>query len=66
MPVGMHPVRRLSDCYRTRTIIGQSFETSVRDRSSPNLTKVPRSYQTSEMYGFRRIAREYASRASRY
>jgi hypothetical protein len=30
------------------------------------LTKVPRSYHTSEMYGFRRIAREYASRASRY
>lgn len=30
------------------------------------LTKVPRSYQTSEMFGFSLIAREYASRASRY
>ena len=66
MPVGMHPVRRRSDCYKTHTRIGQSLGTSVRDRSSQNLTKVPRSYQTSEMYGFRRIAREYASRASRY
>lgn len=30
------------------------------------LTKVPRSYHTSEMLGLRRIAREYASSASRY
>lgn len=30
------------------------------------LTNVPRSYHTSEMYGFIRMAREYASRASRY
>lgn len=30
------------------------------------LTNVPRSYHTSEIYGFIRMAREYASRASRY
>jgi len=36
------------------------------DEMGRQLTKVPRSYQTSEMNGFRRIAREYASRASRY
>ena len=61
----MRPVRRPSDCYKTRTTIGQ-FELLRVSVVSQNLTKVPRSYQTSEMYGFKRIAREYASRASRY
>lgn len=46
--------------------VGVSRGVQVIDPFTSNLTRVPRSYHTSEMYGFRRIAREYASRASRY
>jgi len=39
---------------------------SLECKKNKRHTSVPRSYQTSEMLGFRRIAREYASKASRY
>jgi hypothetical protein len=50
----------LQDSYCT--IVSGEFQS----RDMEVLTNVPRSYQTSEMLGLRRIAREYASNASRY
>lgn len=61
--VGKRQERHLSGCCTIRTT------TLLAKRNiafTCMLTKVPRSYQTSEIFGLRRIAREYASRASRY
>jgi hypothetical protein len=61
---GTRQVRRQSDYCKTRT--GPLLAYLSREADQQVFTKVPRSYQTSEMFGFSRIAREYASSASRY
>ena len=61
-------IKRVSSLVVARLVlnVGVSRGVQVIDPITGNLTRVPRSYHTSEMYGFKRIAREYASRASRY
>lgn len=58
-------MRRWSDYCTIHTNI-ESAVRLIDGAPRSKLTRVPRSYQTSEMFGFSRIAREYASSASLY